>query len=75
MGDVCPKCGKPFVGRGYFGRPDHLGIIGMVMHKKKWREPVTIGGITEPGSWQYTERCFLTVDEWKKLFPGFRHDN
>ena len=64
MGHVtrCPKCGREFISKIYFGSSDYLGIVAMVMHSKR-----LVTDIIGKQHWVYCDRCFLTQEEWNKI--------
>ncbi|RLF42564.1 MAG: hypothetical protein DRN17_07640 [Thermoplasmata archaeon] len=60
---ICPHCGKPYISYAIFGEPDHLDIMGRVIHSTKEVKDAFFGQThTVPD-----EVCFLTVDEILKL--------
>jgi hypothetical protein len=62
MDNKCPKCGREFLIKSYFSEPDETGIIAMVAHNKEIVQYPMGGPHT-----RYTDRCFLTQEEWNKI--------
>lgn len=58
----CPKCKRDVVEISHFHEPDHLGIQGVIHHKKT---PVTdmFGGTHI----SYSDNCYLTEQEYQEM--------
>ena len=59
---ICPHCGKPCLYYNIFGEPDHLDVMGRVVHSTKQVRDFLGETHIVPD-----EMCFLTVDEILKL--------
>lgn len=60
--NICPKCGKEFIDKNYFGTPDESGVIAVV-----WHDVEIIKDLFGIEHEQTTNGCFLTQEEWDSI--------
>lgn len=64
--ELCPKCNAVIERKGFLGHADKDGILSVVSHDIEIRQG-NFGSFEHVG-----RRCFLTVEETKKIFE-FHH--